>query len=168
MINQPDMMFKLNYTVLQVTSSRLLLEIKPLKTFSQQINANSRLIYTVSVATGSGMPVVRGTMDVSQFGADAHSRRFYLAIESLQANTTYLFAVYLKTKLNNEDADADVNYVQLVANRTFTTPVRLVSGNNSNSTTTTTRPSKLSEDEPDDDDGLIILSFSLLIYFHFT
>lgn len=143
MINQNEMLFRLNYTVLQVTSSRLLVEIRQLRTFNQQINSNSRLVYCVNHA-GTNSPVVRGTIDVSQpysSQADLHPHKFFLAIESLQPNTSYVFTVYLKTNLN-----ADTNYVQLVANHTFVTPERLSAPQNSTVTAT-------KEDDSDDEDG---------------
>ncbi len=142
MINQNEMLFRLNYTLIQITSSRLLIEIKQLKTFNQQINSNSRLIYCLNHAS-TGAPIVRGSIDMSSMSLETHPRRFYLAIEPLQANTSYALMVFLKTNLNT-----DSNYVQLVANRTFTTPVRASTINS-----TTFRQAKTSEDDSDEDDG---------------
>lgn len=143
MINQNEMIFKLNYTVLQVTSSRLVIEIKQLKTFNQQINANSRLIYSLSQLS-SNSPVVRGGIDMTS----SHSNKFFLAIESLQPNTTYLLTVYLRTYLNT-----DTNYVQLVANRTLTTLVRVSTVNST---------ARASNEEADEDDGWWILVLKML------
>lgn len=145
------MLFKLNYTVLQVTSSRLLVEVKPLKTFNQQINTKSRLVYCLNHAS-MNTPIVRGTLDMSEYGlhhhnhhSHSHQRRYYLAIESLQPNTTYVFLAYLKTNQNSDSS----NYVQIVANRTIDTPIK------ASPQTSSLRPiaAKVVQDYSDEDDG---------------
>ena len=147
MINQNEMLFKLNYTLIQLTSSRVVLEIKQLKTFNQQINMNSRLIYSL-IHLNTNVPISRGSIDMSQpkhasVDGSTHPERFFLAVEGLQPNTSYLFLAYLKTNLNN-----DASYVQLVANRTFTTPARPFTPIQNASSI---RESRLSEDEFEDE-----------------
>lgn len=143
MINQNEMLFKLNYTLIQTTSSRFIFEIKPLKTFNQQINSNSRLIYSLS-HLASNTPIVRGSIDMSHHSSGAgtnsahHSKKYYLVVEALQANTSYVLLIYLKTNLNT-----DANYVQLVANRTLSTQPRPFQS---------PTKSRLSENESTDED----------------
>lgn len=161
MINPNEMLFKLNYTLVQVTSWRVVVEIEQLATINEQINKNSRIIYCVS--TGTNTPVVRGSIDMSRpthTNNKTRRHKFVLAIESLQPNTTYTISFYLSTNLvvtkstsAKTSATETTNYVQLVANRTFTT-VSFLRPASLNSTIA--RASRTNEDDSDEDDGLLL------------
>jgi hypothetical protein len=94
----------------------------------------------------SNTPIVRGSIDMSHHSSGAgaatnsahHSKKYYLVVEALQANTSYVLLIYLKTNLNT-----DANYVQLVANRTLSTQPRPFQSSTK---------SRLSENESTDED----------------
>lgn len=109
--------FNLNYSIIQLTSQRVIVEIKSLEANYFSDKNNFKIVYNL---IKSGVGILRGTIEVPTSSEPSN----FITLEGLTPTTRYTLQIYLKTNVNpllSTSYEQEKFFVFNLANQTFTT-----------------------------------------------